>query len=86
MKNGQRPRCDSSEVHAGVDVFPKSGPFTCNAMSIRLASLALRANHDGVDCGHVASDINATEALATIRRKWPLASAAAATASPTVDA
>jgi hypothetical protein len=73
VKNGQCPKCNSTQVYSGADVFPKSGPFTCNAIPISLTALAPLDNYVCTDCGYVESYISTSEDLATVRRKWPLA-------------
>ncbi len=82
MKNGRCPKCDSSQVFSGAEVFPKSGPFACNAIPISLTAMAALDNYVCLDCGLVESYISTAEDLETIRRKWPQASAAAETATP----
>lgn len=73
MKNGTCPKCGSSEVHAGTEVFPKSGPFTCNAIPIGLTAMAPLDNYVCVACGYVESYVAREEDIASIRRKWPRA-------------
>lgn len=71
MKNGTCPKCGACEVHAGTEVFPKSGPFTCNAIPIGLAAMAPLDNYVCVACGYVESYIASRRDMASIRRKWP---------------
>ncbi|MBL0714225.1 MAG: hypothetical protein JJV98_11040 [Desulfosarcina sp.] len=71
MKSGRCPKCGSSKVYSGTEVFPKSGPFTCNAIPISLTALAPLDNYVCVDCGYVESYISTPEDLETVRRKWP---------------
>ena len=85
MKNGRCPKCDSSQVFSGADVFPKSGPFTCNAIPISLTALAPLDNYVCLDCGYVESYISTAEDLETVRRKWPLASEITDTATTAAD-
>ncbi len=85
MKNGRCPKCDSSQVFSGADVFPKSGPFTCNAIPISLTALAPLDNYVCLDCGYVESYISTAEDLETVRRKWPLASETTDTATTAAD-
>ncbi len=85
MKNGRCPKCDSSQVFSGADVFPKSGPFTCNAIPISLTALAPLDNYVCLDCGYVESYISTAEDLETVRRKWPLAAEATDTTTAAAD-
>jgi hypothetical protein len=71
MKNGTCPKCGASDVHAGTEVFPKSGPFTCNAIPIGLTAMAPLDNYVCVACGYVESYIASSQDRASIRRKWP---------------
>jgi len=71
MKNGNCPKCGSSEIHAGTEVFPKSGPFTCNAIPIGLTAMAPLDNYVCAACGYVESYISREDDIASIRRKWP---------------
>jgi len=71
MKNGTCPKCGSSEVFAGTKVFPKSGPFSCNAIPISLTAMAPLDNYVCAACGYVESYISREEDLDGIRRKWP---------------
>ena len=71
MKSGTCPKCGSSEVFAGTDVFPKSGPFTCNAIPVGLTTMAPLDNYVCVACGYVESYIGRKEDISAIRRKWP---------------
>jgi hypothetical protein len=71
MKRGDCPKCGSSEVYAGTEVFPKSGPFSCNAIPVSLTAMAPLDNYVCAACGYVESYINRGEDIATIRQKWP---------------
>jgi predicted nucleic-acid-binding Zn-ribbon protein len=71
MKNGICPKCGASEVYAGTEVFPKSGPFTSNAIPIGLATMAPLDNYVCMACGYVESYIGNRDDLAAVRRKWP---------------
>lgn len=71
MKNGTCPKCGSSEVLAGTDVFPKSGPFSCNAIPVSLTAMAALDNYVCAGCGYVESYISRQEDIEIIRRKWP---------------
>ena len=83
MKSGTCPKCGSADVFAGSDVFPKSGPFSCNAIPISLTAMAPLDNYVCTACGYVESYIGRREDLATIRRKWP--NARGPEASPSED-
>ncbi len=85
MKNGRCPKCDSSQVFSGADVFPKSGPFTCNAIPISLTALAPLDNYVCLDCGYVESYISTAEDLETVRRNWPLAAEATDSTTTAAD-
>ena len=71
MKNGTCPKCGSSEIYAGTEVFPKSGPFTCNAIPVGLTAMAPLDNYVCAACSYVESYISREEDVASIRRKWP---------------
>jgi ribosomal protein S27AE len=71
MKNGTCPKCGSSEIFAGTKVFPKSGPFSCNAIPVSLTAMAPLDNYVCAACGYVESYISRAEDLDGIRRKWP---------------
>ena len=71
MKSGTCPKCGSSEVFAGTNVFPKSGPFSCNAIPISLTAMAALDNYVCTACGYMESYVAREEDLAVIRRKWP---------------
>lgn len=73
MKNNTCPKCGSSEIHAGIDVHPKSGPFTSNAIPISLTSVAALDNYVCTRCGYVESYVADTHKRQEISRKWPLA-------------
>ena len=71
MKNGSCPKCGSSEIHAGTEVFPKSGPFTCNAIPVSLTTMAPLDNYVCTACGYVESYVSQAGDIDKIRRKWP---------------
>lgn len=71
MKSGSCPKCGSSEVYAGTEVFPKSGPFTCNAIPVSITSMASLDNYVCAACGYVESYISQGEDIDRIRKKWP---------------
>ena len=71
MKRGDCPKCGSSEVYAGTEVFPKSGPFTSNAIPVSLTTMAPLDNYVCAACGYVESYISRREDIEAIRRKWP---------------
>jgi hypothetical protein len=85
MKNGNCPKCGSSEIYAGTDVFPKSGPFTCNAIPIGLTAMAPLDNYVCAACGYLESYISREEDIDGIRRKWPMVHAADNTAPENDD-
>jgi ribosomal protein S27AE len=76
MQNGTCPKCGSSDIFAGTAVFPKSGPFSCNAIPISLTAMAALDNYVCGACGYVESYVSREEDIALIRRKWPRALAA----------
>ena len=71
MKNGNCPKCGSSEIFAGTEVFPKSGPFSCNAIPVSLTAMAPLDNYVCGDCGYLESYISRPDDIDLIRRKWP---------------
>lgn len=70
MKNKTCPKCESTEILSGVDVFPKSGPFTSNSIPISLTSIAALDNYVCVACGYVEHYIADPDKLKEISQKW----------------
>lgn len=70
MKANKCPKCGSSNIYAGTDVYPKSGPFTSNSIPISLTSIAALDNYVCVACGYVESYVAETEKLKEISKKW----------------
>ncbi|MDF1592827.1 MAG: hypothetical protein P1P89_15030 [Desulfobacterales bacterium] len=70
MKENKCPKCGSTDVYAGTDVYPKSGPFTSNSIPISLTSIAALDNYVCIQCGYVESYIAETEKLKEISKKW----------------
>ena len=70
MKENKCPKCGSSDIYAGIDVYPKSGPFTSNSIPISLTSIAALDNYVCVACGYVESYVAETEKLKEISKKW----------------
>ena len=71
MKQGKCPRCGSEEVHSGVEVLPKSGPFGSNSIPISIVSIAALDNYVCTDCGYLERYIADAEKLKEIVQKWP---------------
>ncbi len=71
MKQGKCPRCGSEEVHSGVEVLPKSGPFGSNSIPISIVSIAALDNYVCTDCGYLERYIADAEKLKEIVKKWP---------------
>ena len=71
MKQGKCPRCGSEEVHSGVEVVPKSGPFGSNSIPISIVSIAALDNYVCTDCGYLERYIADAEKLKEIVKKWP---------------
>lgn len=70
MKDGKCPKCGSTEVYCGADVYPKTGPFTSNTIPISLTSIAALDNYVCTDCGYVERFISETGKLKEIFIKW----------------
>jgi len=70
LKANACPKCGSTEIYAGVDVYPKSGPFTSNSIPISLTSIAALDNYVCAACGYVESYIADAEKLKEIQKKW----------------
>ena len=70
MKGNKCPKCGSSDIYAGTDVYPKSGPFTSNSIPIGLTSIAALDNYVCIACGYVESYVAEAEKLKEISRKW----------------
>ncbi len=70
MKDGKCPKCGSTEVYCGADVYPKTGPFTSNTIPISLTSIAALDNYVCTDCGYVEHFISETGKLKEIFIKW----------------
>lgn len=71
MKNGQCPRCNSTEIHLARDLPLKGGPFGSNSIPISLTSMAPLDNYVCGQCGLVESYVAQKEKLDEIIRKWP---------------
>jgi len=71
VKQGKCPRCESEEVHSGVEVLPKSGPFGSNSIPISIVSIAALDNYVCTDCGYLERYIADAEKLKEIVKKWP---------------
>jgi predicted nucleic-acid-binding Zn-ribbon protein len=71
VKQGKCPRCGSVEVHSGVEVLPKSGPFGSNSIPISIVSIAALDNYVCTDCGYLERYIADAEKLKEIVKKWP---------------
>jgi len=71
VKQGKCPRCGSEEVHSGVEVLPKSGPFGSNSIPISIVSIAALDNYVCTDCGYLERYIADAEKLKEIVQKWP---------------
>ena len=70
MKDGKCPKCGSTEVYCGADVYPKTGPFTSNSIPISLTSVAALDNYVCTDCGYVERYIAESGKLKEIFIKW----------------
>ncbi|MCJ7539494.1 MAG: hypothetical protein MUO88_07510 [Desulfobacterales bacterium] len=70
MKENKCPKCGSTDIYAGTDVYPKSGPFTSNSIPISLTSIAALDNYVCIQCGYVESYVAETEKLKEISKKW----------------
>jgi len=70
LKDNKCPKCGSTDIYAGTDVYPKSGPFTSNSIPVSLTSIAALDNYVCVACGYVESYVAETEKLKEISKKW----------------
>jgi predicted nucleic-acid-binding Zn-ribbon protein len=70
LKENKCPKCGSTDIYAGTDVYPKSGPFTSNSIPISLTSIAALDNYVCIQCGYVESYVAETEKLKEISKKW----------------
>jgi len=70
LKGHKCPKCGSTDIFAGTDVYPKSGPFTSNSIPISLTSIAALDNYVCGECGYVESYVAETEKLKEISKKW----------------
>ncbi len=70
MKDGKCPKCGSTEVYCGADVYPKTGPFTSNTIPISLTSVAALDNYVCTDCGYVERFVAESGKLKEIFIKW----------------
>ncbi len=73
MKQGKCPKCGSEEVHAGVEIVPKSGPFGSNSIPISIVSIAALDNYVCTSCGYLERYIADPDKLKEIGKKWPKA-------------
>jgi hypothetical protein len=76
VRTGTCPKCKSTNVYAGTNVFPKSGPFGSNSIPVSLTSIAALDNYVCIDCGYLESYVE-EEKLEEIARKWKKAGATA---------
>ena len=70
MKQNKCPKCGSTDIYAGTDVYPKSGPFTSNSIPVSLTSIAALDNYVCVACGYVESYVAEIEKLKENSKKW----------------
>ena len=70
MKNQKCPKCGSTEIFSGINVYPKSGPFTSNSIPISLTSIAALDNYVCIACGYVEHYIADSGKLKEISEKW----------------
>jgi predicted nucleic-acid-binding Zn-ribbon protein len=70
VKDGKCPKCGSTEVYCGSDVYPKTGPFTSNSIPVSLTSIAALDNYVCTDCGYVERFISEPGKLKEIFIKW----------------
>ncbi len=70
MKDGKCPKCGSDAVYSGEEVFPKSGPFSINAIPVSLTSVAALDNYVCTECGYLERYVADTAKLKEIGRKW----------------
>lgn len=70
MKSGKCPKCGSSEVYFGANVFPKIGPFASNSIPISITSVAALDNYVCAACGYLESYVAEAFKRDEIRRKW----------------
>jgi len=70
LKDNKCPKCGSTDIYAGIEVYPKSGPFTSNSIPVSLTSIAALDNYVCVACGYVESYVAETEKLKEISKKW----------------
>lgn len=53
MKQGQCPKCGSTQIYSAEDLPLKSGPFGSNSIPVTLTAIAALDNYVCVDCGLV---------------------------------
>ncbi|MEW6670595.1 MAG: hypothetical protein AB1427_02775 [Thermodesulfobacteriota bacterium] len=70
MKENKCPKCGSTDIYAGTDVYPKSGPFTSNSIPVSLTSIAALDNYVCIQCGYVESYVAEADKLKEISKKW----------------
>ncbi len=70
MRNGTCPKCGSSEVYSGANVFFKAGTYGINTIPISFWTIAALDNYVCADCGFVESYIADADKLSEIRKKW----------------
>ena len=70
MKDDKCPKCGSTDIFSGKDVYPKSGPFTSNSIPISLTSIAALDNYVCSECGYVEHYIADPHKLKEISKKW----------------
>lgn len=70
MKNGQCPKCNSTDIYFAKDLPLKGGPFGSNSIPVSLTSMAPLDNYVCGQCGLVESYVAQKEKLQEISRKW----------------
>ncbi len=73
MKNGQCPKCGSSDVHSGSMISFKQGAFGSNTIPLGgiLSGSAMLDNYVCVNCGYVESYMGNVASRRQIAQKWP---------------
>ncbi len=75
MKEGNCPKCGSSDVYSGAGLILKGGPFSSNAIPVSLTSVAPLDNYVCTGCGYVEHYIADRYKLKEIAKKWDKAAA-----------
>jgi hypothetical protein len=73
MRNGTCPKCGSTDVYCGADLYTwtKAGAYWANSIPVTPWAYAPLDNYVCTACGYVESYIANRSKLMKIKQKWP---------------